>query len=350
MEKRTISSPFLSIKFLTCLTTILCGCAHAPSATATALPKLHSRQSLREGEEAQVVPIHYQNGNATWVVYDSSDLFKRAHELQQQGRCLDAGDLYDRLIVEFSASRFATSSLYNSGLCLIRRGKRDAAKQRFAEVVARVSDTPVAKQALFVLADLQMQDHEWNIAIANFGLLMHRHDLSRAERTELSLKLARALYNVGAYALSIRTLEQMRNLTQLNSEGLVLAHSLLAESYRALALRALSESGDPAMAELDSIIKVERAQRHYFVAMRRAPVTSLPHYADRLTTMMREFSFAAKSSISVERQAVVLKPLLARWNQLNNIETDRVYSLRLPKALASNRRLEIARRVDQLSR
>src|SRR5688572_363947 len=87
-----------------------------------------------EFEELRINAKAKEGGGYEFESYDAGDLFKRATELLNAKKCEEAVALYDRVVAEFEASEYVSSSLYNAGLCLQALGNFAGAAEHYANV------------------------------------------------------------------------------------------------------------------------------------------------------------------------------------------------------------------------
>ncbi len=111
------------LSFLPWLIAVGCGGAPPPSTTARLL------------EETRIVASRDANGGYQFDTYTAEDLFRQGTTLQADAHCIDAVVRYDRLVEEFSSSRYVSPALYNAALCLQRSGELDASAAHYARLL-----------------------------------------------------------------------------------------------------------------------------------------------------------------------------------------------------------------------
>lgn len=145
----------------------------------------------------RIVAKHDEQGGYTFESYDAEDLFKRANDELDRGRCPEAVALYDRVASEFPDGRYASASLYNAGLCLAQRGQNEPALEHFSRILTAMPDSPDVKHASFQVGHLLMTLERWDDALARADQLLARADLDAPERMEVMAMRAQGLLGKG---------------------------------------------------------------------------------------------------------------------------------------------------------
>ena len=143
-------------------------------------------------EELRITAARGEQGYR-FDVYDAADLFTRATDLLNQQKCREAVELYDRLVREFAASRYASASLYNSGLCLQALADFEASAQRYGALRTGYPQSEDRKDASFQLAEVLVQLERWQDVLAVADELLARDELTADERLEAMARRAQAL-------------------------------------------------------------------------------------------------------------------------------------------------------------
>lgn len=220
----------LSVVGLTAL-----GCAageHRPTTPERVIEMDELRITARPGEAG------YE-----FDAYDAPELFERATALLNAKKCRDAVVLYDRLAHEFESSRYASSALYNAGLCLQALADFAASAERYAVVREKYPQSEDVRDASFQLAEVLVQLERWDDVLTVSDALLAREDLSADERLEAMARRAQGL-------LGARKLEESEQYargalsyfrTRQGDEKIVdeffaaACNYVLAESYRVAA-------------------------------------------------------------------------------------------------------------------
>ena len=175
-------SALLSVKPALAIFLLLAGCGAArPAPPRTVLL-----------EETRIV-AHQQGDEVTVDSYDASQLFARAYELSQAGRCDEAVELYDRLVAEFPGSHRVSPALYNAALCLARAHELALAADHYATLLERAPHGPDAKHAGLQMTEVLVELERWPEALDAAETLLDREDLRSDERLEAMARRAQAL-------------------------------------------------------------------------------------------------------------------------------------------------------------
>jgi tetratricopeptide (TPR) repeat protein len=137
----------------------------------------------------QIDPIHVQatgdNETLTIDAYDAAGLFNRAAILLRKGRCEKASDLYRKIAKEFSESKLAPPSLYNSGLCNEQLNRYEQALGEYTHLINNYPDSPDVTDAMFRLVGTYERLEARDEALRVLDLLLHeRDDLEGIEMVE----------------------------------------------------------------------------------------------------------------------------------------------------------------------
>lgn len=159
------------------------GRTHHPTTPAT----VHEMEALR------IVAKHDAGGQYSFESYDAEELFSRANEQLNAGRCREAVPLYDRITSEFAPGRYASAAYYNAALCLAQLGEKEAALARFEGLLVRLPESSDAKHASFQAGHLRADLQQWGPALQLADSLLSRADLEAAERMEAMALRSQAL-------------------------------------------------------------------------------------------------------------------------------------------------------------
>jgi len=202
---------------------------HAGLAACAARQPAGTTSERVEMEGMRIVAKHDGSGGYSFESYDAEELFKRANVELDAGRCAEAVALYDRLVTEFPGGRFASASLYNSGLCLAQIGDRDAALGRFQRLITELPNSLDVKHASFQLGHLLVDLERWPEALAAADSLLARTDIDAPERMEAMAIRAQTLLGQGNLVEAEKQAHQ--SLTYYRTRGSELA----ADPYYAAA-------------------------------------------------------------------------------------------------------------------
>jgi TolA-binding protein len=116
--------------------------------------------------------------------YDVTELFEQAGAALSEKRFDDAVRDYDRVLKEFSDSRYAKAALYNCGLAY--QGKKDwpAAIARFQQLVTQYEGSSDAKDAQFQLGASYAEMGNWPTSATIFAQILERKDLTADDKIE----------------------------------------------------------------------------------------------------------------------------------------------------------------------
>ncbi len=213
-------------------------------------------------------------GGYEFEAYDASDLFERATELLNGKQCREAVALYDRLEREFPSSRYASSALYNAGLCLQALGDFAVSAEHFAAVRERHAASEDVRDASFQLAEVLVQLERWADVLKVSDELLAREELSADERLEGMARRGQGLLGAGrleeAEQYSRGALSYFRTRSGdevIRDEFFAAASSyVLAESFRLRAQAMAFPEGTEAQKQvlLARAQFLLEAQREYF--------------------------------------------------------------------------------------
>ncbi len=164
------------------------GCAgrlSKPTSVPAPAPVIHM-------ETLRIVAKHDASGRYAFESYDAEDLFRRAQDEVDVGRCPAAVALYDKLVNEFPDDGYVSPALYNGGLCLARDGQKTEALARFERLVAELPASPDVKHAYLQAGHLNVDLERWDAALATAEALLSRSDLDTADRLEAMAVAAQA--------------------------------------------------------------------------------------------------------------------------------------------------------------
>ncbi len=116
--------------------------------------------------------------------YDATELFERAGAALSEKRYDDAARDYDRLLKEFSDTRYTKAALYNCGLAY--QGKKDwqSAIARFQRLVTEHEGSSDAKDAHFQLGASYAEMGNWPTSATIFAQILERKDLNADDKIE----------------------------------------------------------------------------------------------------------------------------------------------------------------------
>ena len=165
----------------------LCG-ACAGQARAPTTP-----EHVVEMEALRIVAKQGEEGEYSFDAYDAEELFAKANEALDAGKCDQAVPLYDKLVQEFASSRYTSAALYNAGLCLAQLEQKEPALAHFEKLIEELPDSPDVKHAIFQAGHLNVALERWPAAVARADSLLERTDLDVDERVEAMTMRAQAL-------------------------------------------------------------------------------------------------------------------------------------------------------------
>jgi outer membrane protein assembly factor BamD (BamD/ComL family) len=116
--------------------------------------------------------------------YDVTELFEHAGAALSEKRYDDAARDYDRLLKEFSDTRYTKAALYNCGLAY--QGKKDwqTAIARFQRLVTEHEGTQDAKDAQFQIGASYAEMGNWPTSATIFAQILERKDLTADDKIE----------------------------------------------------------------------------------------------------------------------------------------------------------------------
>jgi TolA-binding protein len=116
--------------------------------------------------------------------YDVTELFEHAGAALSERRFDDAARDYDRLLKEFTDSRYTKAALYNCGLAY--QGKKDwqTAIARFQRLVSEHEGTQDAKDAQFQIGASYAEMGNWPTSATIFAQILERKDLTADDKIE----------------------------------------------------------------------------------------------------------------------------------------------------------------------
>jgi TolA-binding protein len=161
---------------------LLPACA-TTSATQTKLPAPSVPVTEYEMEPIKIQAVKGPDG-VHIESFDATELFEQAGAALSEKRYDDAIHGYDRLLKEFSDSRYTKAALYNCGLAY--QGKRDwtTAVARLKVLVDQYGETPDAKDAQFQIGASYAELENWPTSAEVFAQLLQRKDLTADDRIE----------------------------------------------------------------------------------------------------------------------------------------------------------------------
>ena len=180
------------------------GCGAGKSRPASPV----SQNDKGEDDALQLPPIRLRavedGPHLSIEAYDAAGLFETAARNLRRGECDLAVDTYRRLVAEFPDSRFASPSLYNSGLCNEQLGRFDEAAGDYTLLVERYPESRDVTDALFRLAGAYEKLESWDEAVKALGKLLDSGDeLEGIERIE-------ALVRQGSSLIELDRLDEAR--------------------------------------------------------------------------------------------------------------------------------------------
>jgi outer membrane protein assembly factor BamD (BamD/ComL family) len=116
--------------------------------------------------------------------FDAAELFEQGGAALSEKRFDDAIAAYDRLLKEFTDSRYTRAALYNCGLAY--QGKKDwaGAIARFKVLNDHYAETPDAKDAQFQLGASYAEQENWPASAEVFATILQRKDLNADDKIE----------------------------------------------------------------------------------------------------------------------------------------------------------------------
>jgi tetratricopeptide (TPR) repeat protein len=231
-----------------------------------------------EMEALHIIAKHDPAGNYSFESYDAEELFQRANQELDAGRCREAVPLYERITSEFAASHYASAAYYNGGLCLAQLGEKEQALTRFEALIRLLPQSPDVKHATFQAGHLRADLGQWVESQTLADALLARADLDGAERVEGMALRAQALLGQQQLEAAAHQANQALTYYRTHPEDLATdpyyaaaANFVVAESIR---LRAEAMAFPDTNQDEQRAILVKRAQllldaqREYFNAVR----------------------------------------------------------------------------------
>lgn len=251
--------------------------AFACAACAVHSPAPTTPNKVVEMEALRIVAKHDEEGRYSFEAYDAEELFRRANEELDAGRCAEAVSLYDQLVQEFMSSGYVSAALYNAGLCLAQLDQKEAALARFERLIRDLPSSADVKHASLQAGHLSAALEHWDETLARADQLLARTDLDAAERVEVMAMRAQALLGQKKTDQASEQAEQalkfyrVRALELSDPYYVAAANFVLAESIR---MRGEAMSFADTTQEEQRAILVRRAeilldaQRAYFDTIR----------------------------------------------------------------------------------
>ena len=115
---------------------------------------------------------------------DAASLFERAGAAYGDKDFDAALALFDRVVKEFTDSRYVVPSLYNAGLALEAKGDLVAAAARYRRITVEHADAKEAIDAWYRLGFVLAQAKNWPAAVDTYGQILQRKDLTLGDRVE----------------------------------------------------------------------------------------------------------------------------------------------------------------------
>ena len=137
--------------------------------------------------------------------YDATELFEQAGAALSEKRYDDAARDYDRLLKEFSDTRYTKAALYNCGLAF--EGKRDwqTAIARFQRLVTEHEGSQDAKDAQFQIGAAYAEMGNWPTSATIFAQILERKDLTADDKIEALARRGFAQFQLKDLDTSERT-------------------------------------------------------------------------------------------------------------------------------------------------
>jgi len=137
--------------------------------------------------------------------YDVTELFEHAGAALSERRFDDAARDYDRLLQEFSDTRYTKAALYNCGLAY--QGKKDwqAAIARFQRLVTEHEGSQDAKDAQFQIGASYAEMGNWPTSATIFAQILERKDLTADDKIEALARRGFAQFQLKDLDTSERT-------------------------------------------------------------------------------------------------------------------------------------------------
>ncbi len=173
-------------------------------------------------EAMRVDPIHVRavrdKERLAIEAYDADGLFERAALYLRQGQCNEAVSMYERLVEEFSDSRFAAPALYNIGLCCEQLKQYQAAAEAYLRLIEKHPDSRDVTDAMFRLGASYEELETWEDAVEIYGrLVVDRDDLEGIERVEALARMGSSMIQVGKLEEARLVLEDAARLFRAGS-------------------------------------------------------------------------------------------------------------------------------------
>lgn len=150
-----------------------------------------------QGGVMEMDEIHISAGRGErgyqFEAYDAAELFSRATDLLNQQKCREAVALYDKVVQDFSTSRYASAAAYNAGLCLQALGDFGPSAERYARVRDSYPESEDRRDASFQLAEVSVQLARWDSVVQLADELLALPDLTPAERLEAMARRGQGL-------------------------------------------------------------------------------------------------------------------------------------------------------------
>lgn len=161
---------------------------------STPRPVVPGSEDTVSMEEMRIVASRGEDGELEMSSYDASQLFERGTRLVQQGDCRGAIErYYDRIVSEFSNSRYVSVALYNSALCLQQGGEHAESIPYFLRLLEVSPDGRDARHGTLQLLQAYVITERWEEARELADRVLLREDLEPAERLEGLTRRAQAL-------------------------------------------------------------------------------------------------------------------------------------------------------------
>ncbi|HOX43957.1 MAG TPA: tetratricopeptide repeat protein [Myxococcota bacterium] len=116
--------------------------------------------------------------------FDASTLFHEGLRLQEAQQCEAALRFYDRLLAEFSDSRYLSAAAFNAGRCLETLGRLEEALARYRRVTEGLPRSKDWVDALFREAECLAALGRHAEAVSDLGRLLARADLPVSDRVD----------------------------------------------------------------------------------------------------------------------------------------------------------------------
>ncbi len=270
--------PHRIVFLATALTATACA-GRAPTRTTPTPPETRPLEELRI--EAAVT----EEGVA-FEAYSAEDLFQEGVRRSRSGECLEALPLYDRVVRQFTSSRFAPPSHYNAALCLKEQGQPEQAAARFEQLLREYPTTIDMEHARFQLLELYVDLGSFVDGHQVAERLLAAPDVTPDERVEAMARQSQLLLAAGEAEQAARKAREILSYARLRPSDdrvietyfLAAANYVLAETIRlrseAIAIPLGSIGSQRAVLEERAQLLLN-AQREYFDTIRHTH----PHWA-----------------------------------------------------------------------